>query len=73
MFTENILEFGAFENHTKGIGSKLMTKMGWTFGVGIGKYETGNTEPIDIKGIKKNIHDSKRNSVSCNRRISRIW
>lgn len=41
-------EFGAFEKHTTGIGSKLLMKMGFKMGSGLGKEGTGRIEPIEV-------------------------
>lgn len=38
--------FGSFENHTKGFGSKMMAKMGFVEGTGLGKDSQGITTPI---------------------------
>lgn len=40
-------EFGSWEKYTKGIGSKLMAKMGYVFGSGLGKECEGRTEPVE--------------------------
>lgn len=36
---------GAWETHTRGMGSRLMTSMGWTGG-GLGKHAEGRVEPV---------------------------
>ncbi|XP_013774775.1 G patch domain-containing protein 3-like [Limulus polyphemus] len=43
-------KIGFFENHTKGIGRRLMEKQGWRDGQGLGKTVIGPAEPVVDKG-----------------------
>ncbi|ESP04471.1 hypothetical protein LOTGIDRAFT_170716 [Lottia gigantea] len=44
---------GEWEEHTRGIGSKLMCKMGYIVGQGLGKDGQGKAEPVPIQLIPK--------------------
>ncbi|XP_045024732.1 zinc finger CCCH-type with G patch domain-containing protein isoform X3 [Daphnia magna] len=39
--------FGLWEQHTRGIGSRLMAKMGYVHGSGLGKEGEGRIEPVE--------------------------
>lgn len=41
-------KLGAWEAHTKGVGSKLMAKMGYVHGQGLGRSGEGRAEPVPI-------------------------
>ncbi|XP_029995552.1 zinc finger CCCH-type with G patch domain-containing protein [Sphaeramia orbicularis] len=44
--SSNSLNFGGWEAHTRGIGSKLLLKMGYEYGKGLGKMQEGRVEPV---------------------------
>ncbi|CAL0325682.1 unnamed protein product [Lupinus luteus] len=44
---------GAFEKHTKGFGSKMMAKMGFIEGTGLGRDSQGITDPLSAVKLPK--------------------
>ena len=40
------LGFASFERFTNGIGSRLMGRMGWVEGMGLGRERQGRAEPV---------------------------
>ncbi|VDM97399.1 unnamed protein product [Thelazia callipaeda] len=41
--------FGEFETYTRGIGSKIMKKCGWSPGVGLGVQNSGRLETVSVE------------------------
>lgn len=52
---EGIKEMASFERFTKGIGSKLLLKMGFKPGEGLGKDRKGMAKPLEVKMRPKNM------------------
>ena len=42
------VRFGSFEEHTRGIGSKLMVGMGYVKGAALGRHPGGQLHPIQV-------------------------
>jgi hypothetical protein len=40
------LGFAGFERYTSGIGSRLMARLGWVEGMGLGRERQGRAEPV---------------------------
>lgn len=51
----NSVEYGAFEVHTTGFGSKMMAKMGYVGGGGLGKDGQGIAQPIEVSQRPKSL------------------
>ncbi|GAU97142.1 hypothetical protein RvY_08494 [Ramazzottius varieornatus] len=45
--------FAGWEAHTKGVGSKLMSQMGFVVGQGLGRNSGGRTEPVEAQVLPK--------------------
>ena len=45
----NIAEFGEWERHTRGIGAKLLQKMGYETGKGLGKNLQGRSTIVETQ------------------------
>ena len=43
------IKFGDWESSTRGLGSKLMLKMGWVVGSGLGRRGEGRVEPVTAR------------------------
>jgi len=66
--------FAGFEKHGKGIGSKLLEKMGWTAGQGLGKNGGGVTKALEVKVRQKGqaLQDTGEMVASNKEQIKRI-
>eukprot|EP00479_Gromia_sphaerica_P012078 TRINITY_DN6215_c0_g1_i1.p1 TRINITY_DN6215_c0_g1~~TRINITY_DN6215_c0_g1_i1.p1 ORF type:complete len:154 (-),score=48.95 TRINITY_DN6215_c0_g1_i1:187-600(-) len=47
-------DFCKWDEHTSGFGLKLLTRMGYTFGKGLGKEQKGMVDPIKVRQIPTN-------------------
>ncbi|KAG1660030.1 hypothetical protein FOA52_010015 [Chlamydomonas sp. UWO 241] len=49
------LGFAGFERHGTGIGSRLMARMGWVEGAGLGRQQQGRAEPVKASQRPKHL------------------
>ena len=47
--THTGLKSGGWEEHTRGVGSRLMLAMGWHAGSGLGKAGGGRVDPVEAR------------------------
>ncbi|KAJ0576182.1 putative G-patch domain, R3H domain, R3H domain superfamily protein [Helianthus annuus] len=52
-FEKHTKGFGSFEKHTKGFGSKMMAKMGFVEGMGLGRDSQGMVQPLVASRLPK--------------------
>ena len=61
---EDLIDFGSFERHTRGIGFKLLHTMGYKAGEGLGRINNGILNPIIVKLRPKNEGLGWKNNLS---------
>ncbi|GBB87828.1 hypothetical protein RclHR1_14310005 [Rhizophagus clarus] len=49
------IHFAEWEKHTKGVASRIMAKMGYKMGEGLGKNSEGITSPIEVRLFSKGV------------------
>ena len=47
--THTVQNSGGWEEHTRGVGSRLMLAMGWQAGSGLGKAGGGRIDPVEAR------------------------
>ena len=70
--------FGEWEKYTRGIGSKLMEKMGYVYGSGLGREGEGRIEPVkavvfppgrSLGKFSRLLLQKINNNIFCNRLV----
>lgn len=56
-----IKEVGNWEKYEKGFGSKMLMKMGWQKGMGLGREGQGRAVPVEATLRKGNLQKEKKN------------
>ena len=60
--------FACWEEHTRGVGSKLMAAMGYRAGQGLGPANSGTVAPVEVGIPQKALHNVQ--SQWCNLSVS---